>query len=80
MIKKKVTINSKKIEEIQLRIERLVAKQEMLKQGCATVDELRKGALLAALERTGGNRTYAAIQLGISLRTVRNWNNKYEIK
>lgn len=80
MSNKKVAINAARIEEIQLKIERLMEKQEMLKQSAQTIDELRRGALLAALDRTGGNRTYAAIQLGISLRTIRNWINKYEVK
>jgi two-component system response regulator HydG len=35
-----------------------------------TMEEIEKQAILEALERNGGNRTRAAAQLGISLRTL----------
>jgi transcriptional regulator with PAS, ATPase and Fis domain len=34
------------------------------------MQEIEKQAILEALERNGGNRTRAAAQLGISLRTL----------
>jgi two-component system response regulator FlrC len=42
-----------------------------------TVREMEQELILATLKRTGGNRTEAARQLGISLRTLRNKINEY---
>ena len=42
-----------------------------------TVREMEQELILATLKRTGGNRTAAAKQLGISLRTLRNKLNEY---
>ncbi len=41
------------------------------------LDELEKQAILAALRQTGGNRTLAAAELGISIRTLRNKLQEY---
>ena len=41
------------------------------------LDELEKHAIRAALKQTGGNRTQAAIALGISIRTLRNKLQEY---
>jgi two-component system response regulator AtoC len=39
--------------------------------------QMEKQAILAALRQTGGNRTKAAEQLGISIRTLRNKLQEY---
>lgn len=44
------------------------------------LEEMEKRCILAALERTGGNRTRAAELLGISIRTLRNKLNQYKIE
>ena len=41
------------------------------------LDEMEKQAILGALRQTGGNRTQAAIALGISIRTLRNKLQEY---
>jgi DNA-binding NtrC family response regulator len=41
------------------------------------LDELEKQAIKAALRQTGGNRTQAAAELGISIRTLRNKLQEY---
>jgi DNA-binding NtrC family response regulator len=41
------------------------------------LDELEKHAIKAALRQTGGNRTQAAAELGISIRTLRNKLQEY---
>jgi len=41
------------------------------------LDELEKHAIRAALRQTGGNRTQAASELGISIRTLRNKLQEY---
>jgi DNA-binding NtrC family response regulator len=41
------------------------------------LDELEKQAIRAALRQTGGNRTQAAAELGISIRTLRNKLQEY---
>jgi DNA-binding NtrC family response regulator len=41
------------------------------------LDELEKQAIRAALRQTGGNRTQAAMALGISIRTLRNKLQEY---
>jgi DNA-binding NtrC family response regulator len=41
------------------------------------LDELEKQAIAAALKQTGGNRTKAAVALGISIRTLRNKLQEY---
>jgi len=42
------------------------------------LDELEKAAILAALERNGGNKTDTAEQLGISVKTLYNKLEKYQ--
>jgi len=44
------------------------------------LEEMEKRCILAALERTAGNRTRAAELLGISIRTLRNKLNQYRIE
>jgi DNA-binding NtrC family response regulator len=41
------------------------------------LDELEKQAIRAALRQTNGNRTQAAAELGISIRTLRNKLQEY---
>lgn len=43
------------------------------------LDELEKQAIRAALRQTGGNRTQAANELGISIRTLRNKLQEYRL-
>jgi len=43
------------------------------------LDELEKQAIRAALRQTGGNRTQAAAELGISIRTLRNKLQEYRL-
>lgn len=43
------------------------------------LDELEKHAIRAALRQTGGNRTQAANELGISIRTLRNKLQEYRL-
>ena len=45
-----------------------------------TLDEVEKRHILTALEHCHGNRTHAAKALGISVRTLRNKLNEYNIK
>jgi DNA-binding NtrC family response regulator len=47
-------------------------------EGVLTLAELEKRHILAALEKTGGNRTHAARLLEISVRTLRNKLNEYK--
>jgi len=44
-----------------------------------TMDEIERRAILAALERTGGNRTQAAEMLGIGLRTLQRKLKEYKL-
>jgi DNA-binding NtrC family response regulator len=44
-----------------------------------TMDEIERRAILAALERTGGNRTQAAELLGIGLRTLQRKLKEYKL-
>jgi DNA-binding NtrC family response regulator len=46
-------------------------------QGVMRLDELEKQAIKAALRQTAGNRTQAAVVLGISIRTLRNKLQEY---
>ncbi len=46
--------------------------------GILTLAELEKRQILAALAKTGGNRTHAAKLLDISIRTLRNKLNEYK--
>lgn len=43
-----------------------------------TRDKIEEAMIVKALERNNWNRTYAAKELGISLRTIRNKINKLE--
>jgi DNA-binding NtrC family response regulator len=43
------------------------------------LDELEKNAIRAALRQTAGNRTQAAMELGISIRTLRNKLQEYRL-
>jgi len=43
------------------------------------VDKQLKRITEAALSHTGGNRTDAADLMGISVRTLRNWINKFNL-
>jgi DNA-binding NtrC family response regulator len=45
-----------------------------------TMDELERQAILATLKATGGNRTRAAEQLGISLRTLQRKLKEYQVE
>ncbi len=45
-----------------------------------SLSDIEKRHILAAMERTKGNRTVAAKQLGISIRTLRNKLNEYKYK
>jgi DNA-binding NtrC family response regulator len=45
--------------------------------GVLRLDELEKHAIRAALRQTEGNRTKAAVALGISIRTLRNKLQEY---
>lgn len=42
-------------------------------------DELKKKRLCNALKKVSGNRTLAAEALGVSVRTIRNWINKFDL-
>ena len=43
------------------------------------LDQLEKHAIRAALRQTAGNRTQAAAELGISIRTLRNKLQEYRL-
>jgi transcriptional regulator with PAS, ATPase and Fis domain len=43
------------------------------------IDQFKKTRLTRALKKTNGNRTLAADKLGISVRTVRNWINRFDL-
>ena len=47
-------------------------------EGILTMDEIERRAILQALEKTGGNRTQAAVLLGIGLRTLQRKLKEYE--
>ncbi len=47
--------------------------------GDLTMDEIERRAILAALEKTGGNRTQAAEMLGIGLRTLQRKLKEYRM-
>jgi DNA-binding NtrC family response regulator len=47
--------------------------------GGQTMEEIERGAILNALERTGGNRTQAAGILGIGLRTLQRKLKEYRL-
>lgn len=44
------------------------------------VDERIKELMVLALRETRGNRTHAAALLGVSLRTIRNWIKKHDLR
>ncbi len=48
-------------------------------QEILSLAELEKRHILAAMEKTNGNRTHAAKLLGISVRTLRNKLNEYGV-
>ena len=50
-----------------------------IKKANLKIDSIRKKAAEDALLNTNGNRTKAAQILGVSVRTVRNWINRYEL-
>lgn len=43
-------------------------------------EELQKEALVKALEANAWNRTHAARWLGVSVRTIRNWEIKFGLR
>jgi DNA-binding NtrC family response regulator len=47
---------------------------------CVTLEEMEKRMILKTLDRVGGNRTRAAEQLGVSVRTVRNKLHQYGLQ
>lgn len=52
-------------------------------QGRATATSLReveRAMLVRALEQHAGNRTHAAVQLGVTVRTVRNMIRRYKVR
>jgi DNA-binding NtrC family response regulator len=51
----------------------------MANNNAFNVDKQLKKLAEAALTQTKGNRTEAAELLGISVRTLRNWINKYSL-
>jgi two-component system response regulator HydG len=53
--------------------------QARLPLGTSSIDELTKVSLIAALEACGGNRRRAAQRLKISLRTIYNMIERYEL-
>lgn len=51
----------------------------MKKARPATVDVVLEDLTRFHLKHSRGNRTAAAIEMGISVRTLRNWINKYQL-
>jgi DNA-binding NtrC family response regulator len=45
--------------------------------GPVMLEEMERRLILSTLDRTNGNRTHAASQLGVSVRTTRNKLNQY---
>jgi DNA-binding protein Fis len=43
------------------------------------IEKIIEDATRAALKHTNGNRTEAALLMGISVRTLRNWIHKYSL-
>ena len=52
--------------------------EEILEPGL-TMEEIERRAILAALDKTGGNRTQAAEMLGIGLRTLQRKLKEYRL-
>lgn len=73
-------MNADLIEERREQVRRLRLHADFLESGSPTLSDTILKELKAALDRTGGNRTHTAEQLGVSLRTVRNWINEYGLK
>lgn len=46
----------------------------------STLQEMERRMILKTLRRTGGNRTRAAQLLGVSVRTIRNKLNQYDLR
>jgi DNA-binding NtrC family response regulator len=60
-----------------LFIDQIVQSQSQELKAGTTIKELEQKLITMTLEQTGGNRTYAAQMLGISLRTLRNKLREY---
>lgn len=73
-------MNSDGIEKIRKEIHRLQLHAAFLESGAPKLNDIILKELKSALERTAGNRTYAAEQLGISIRTIRNWIKEYGLE
>lgn len=73
-------MNSDVIDKVREDIRRLHAHAAFLERGAPKLNDIILMELKAALDRTGGNRTHAAEQLGISIRTIRNWIKKYGLE
>lgn len=73
-------MNEDKIEQIKEEIRRLQLHAEYLERGAPKLNDIILKELKEALGRTGGNRTHAAEQLGVSIRTVRKWIKEYQLE
>lgn len=76
-------MNQELIEKTKAKIERLKIRLSDLESPAPlgppgpTYDEIVRDALHLALKRNYGSRTNAAKELAVSVRTIRNWINKY---
>lgn len=63
------------------RIKKLdpIKERDLTNLGAASIEELTKASLVSALELCGGNRRKVATRLGVSLRTVYNMINRYNV-
>ena len=71
--------DSNKIEKIQLEEWVKSAKDNEIKSTPSRLDEVEKRHILQMLDQNDGNRTLAANELGISVRTLRNKLKIYQI-